>query len=735
MNRKLRCVFVAILLITMLTFCSCVSAEAIPSGLANSFYEYSGECGEHASWQYVNHTLVISGYGPMESYASLNVHAPWYDIKEDIWQIIIEDGITTISDSAFMDFSSLEEITVAESVTVIGSHAFNGCGSLASIILPGSLTEIGFGAFYCCSSISEMVIPKNVKSIGQSAFGGCSRMTKVSFSSEIELIDTDAFDYCNALTDVYYDGDYDTITNIMIAQGNNRIKTALWHCNDLTAHLTATASGDCGANVHWRLIDDTLSISGEGPMTNFRGLNSHAPWYDWKDGITSVYVESGITTIGNYAFSDFGNVIDVELPDTITYIGSYAFSSCNMLTEIQFPANLKTIEFGGFYCCGKLQSASLPDGMTTIGQYAFAGCSSLGSVSIPVSLSLVNNKAFDYCSLLTDVFYSGNYENIESITIEQGNTSFKKALWHCADKTDYIKMKLDGICGEDARWSFADGVLTISGTGIMESYRGLNEHAPWYDCKDEITSVVIQPGITTIGDYSFIDCRKIESVVIPDGIITIGVHAFSSCSQLKDVALPDSVEKINFAAFYCCSSITSMTIPERVVYIGQNAFAGCSRMTSIRLPLSLASIDLDAFASCRSLTDVYYAGNYEQAHSIQINTGSSDLLNAEWHYNSLSIDFDTLEDVLYLPQSIVDICDEAFTHTQAQVIVIPDGCSSIGNRAFANMSKLKYVVIPASVSSIADDAFAQDQGITIIGEIQSEAESFAYAHGFRFAQR
>lgn len=125
---------------------------------------------------------------------------------------------------------------------------------------------------------------------------------------------------------------------------------------------------------------------------------------------------------------------------------------------------------------------------------------------------------------------------------------------------------VDGKCGENAQWSFEDGILTISGTGDMDSYNGLDlgsRQPPWGDFRNDISRVIIENGITSIGAYAFARSSNLMDVEIPSSVQKIGIYAFQDCENLKEVTLPDGVDyKSNFAFQGCDTKITYPDISE-----------------------------------------------------------------------------------------------------------------------------------------------------------------------------
>jgi len=157
-------------------------------------------------------------------------------------------------------------------------------------------------------------------------------------------------------------------------------------------------------------------------------------------------------------------------------------------------------------------------------------------------------------------------------------------------------------------WKISDGTLTVSGTGAMPDYEcepdNCSTTTPWAFCQKAITAVVIENGITAIGNYAFLACRNLKFVTISNSVTSIGDAAFLGCSSLESIIIPDSVTSIGHGTFGGCSSLESITIPDSVTFIGHGTFLGCSSLESIIIPNSVISIEDVAFFDCSSLQSV-----------------------------------------------------------------------------------------------------------------------------------
>ena len=226
-----------------------------------------------------------------------------------------------------------------------------------------------------------------------------------------------------------------------------------------------------------------------------------------------------------------------------------------------------------------------------------------------------------------------------------------------------------GTCGENLTWelNLETGTLTISGTGKMADYSNNN---PWYS-NDNIKSVIIEDGITSIGNDAFYKCENLTFVSIPGSVTSIGHGAFSYCIGLSGIDIPDSVVSIGGGAFSNCNNLESITIPGNIRTINNNLFYDCDSLVEIIIPDTVLSIGESAFAYCDNLTNI-----------------------------SLS-------------DSITSIGSRAFSNcTSLDKIIIPDSVTSIGISAFDNCYNLTSITLPVGVTSIPVFAFRNCNNLT-----------------------
>lgn len=156
--------------------------------------------------------------------------------------------------------------------------------------------------------------------------------------------------------------------------------------------------------------------------------------------------------------------------------------------------------------------------------------------------------------------------------------------------TSLVLSAQSGDCGENATWTLSGSTLTISGQGKMQNYYDPQDRkAPWKEYADQIHEIVVNPGITDIGDYAFNECTNATTVSLPEGLLTIGQHAFTKCSSLQSVTFPESLTAIGAECsrydpyegyvFAECTQLKTVTIPANVTIIARHTFRDCDIRT------------------------------------------------------------------------------------------------------------------------------------------------------------
>ena len=391
-------------------------------------------------------------------------------------------------------------------------------------------------------------------------------------------------------------------------------------------------SGTCGENVTWTLADGVLTISGTGAMEDY-GWGS-APWFESRDSILHVIVESGVTRVGSNAFGVLKAVTVISLSDTVTSIGEYAFQTSQSLTKLSLPDSLETIEKYAFHGSGITQ-ISLPDAVETLGEglfmncealttaeiggsvtvipkYCFSGCSGLETVSLPDGITSIQYGAFTSAAPKT-IHFAGTADQWNAITIDSSNTALCNADIYCDDVLLENPVVANGYCGSSVQWNLdQSGKLTIFGSGNMYNYYepgttgGSSGYgsmdAPWYTLRSNVKTLEIQEGVTRVGQYAFYNLTGITEVVIPESVLTVEEDAFRNCTSLVSVEILGPVDKIYQNAFNGCTSLSTLILHDGAKQILSHALEGCTKLKNVRFPASLTSIPSGLFEDCGKIT-------------------------------------------------------------------------------------------------------------------------------------
>lgn len=255
-----------------------------------------------------------------------------------------------------------------------------------------------------------------------------------------------------------------------------------------------------------------------------------------------------------------------------------------------------------------------------------------------------------------------------------------------------------GDSGSNVTWLLDDnGTLTISGSGKIEDYRS-DIDQPWYSNRSDITSVVIEPGVTSIGSLAFYKCSNLTSITIPSGLTSIGEMAFFNCSALTSVTIPNGVISIGNFAFGSCTGLKSITIPSSVTSIENNIFQDCTGLTNITVDSSNPSFCSESGVLFnKDKTTLIYCPR-RKTGSYTIPDGVTAIGDYAFYYCS------GLTSVT-IPSSVTSIGGSAFQHcTGLTSITIPNSVTSIVNLAFWDCDSLTIVYIPSGVNFVPDES-------------------------------
>lgn len=262
-----------------------------------------------------------------------------------------------------------------------------------------------------------------------------------------------------------------------------------------------------------------------------------------------------------------------------------------------------------------------------------------------------------------------------------------------SDESDAATSGTTGSC----TWELNGSVLTISGTGPMADYTG-NTSRPWGTA---LTKVIINEGVTKIGNYSFYNCSQLYSVTLPTTIATVGNYTFYGCPLITSLAFSESLTSIGNSSFQNCTALKNINLGNYITTIGESAFYGCSSLKTVTGVDSVTTIGVAAFRSCSSLTSFTLSDSVtaipNSCFSSCTSLNTIDLNNVQT-IGSNSFSYCTSMNSITFRTSLTSIGMEAFSNcTSLTSVSIPAGVLMISTNAFQNCTGLQSASIPSSM--------------------------------------
>ena len=650
--------------------------------------------------------------------------ATWVEYNDQFQYMVHEDGKTCKIASANQNISGVVEIPSevdGYTVTEIADDGFVNCHEMESVIIPDTVTTIGSYAF-AATNITSIEIPASVTEIRN------DKGTPFD-NSMLEAINVAEGNekYCS-VDGVLFNKDKTSLVKHPCQTSE------VYTVPEGVKKIEAYAFAGCGINqggFDIKSLPDTLeeienaafeystitslkipasvkkiSYDNEGKgivrgCTNLKNIevSSKNTKYKSQDG---VLFNKDMTDL--IAFPAASQIEEYKMPDTVRTISSFAFMQMNL---------------GEF----KLEKVKCSSNLKEIGWNAFDG-SKIKEIELPISLEHIYRSAFTE-SLVQDVYYTGTEGDRSNIVIDEVNDQLTDATWH---------YKANMPLTENS-WKLENGVLTLSGKGAWDSYAKAVKQ-PWYEDRSKITSVVIEDGITEIGEFNFYGLTNVKEITIPSSVTKIGAYALKNCSALKNITLPENLTSIGESALYGCG-LTKVTIPAAVTEIQDYAFSRNTALKELSFSGSAPVIADHAFSGVKTAVtfptdDPSWTDEVKKDYSGALNWNDE----AGKQYCGKDATWKLENGVLTISGTgAVDKYDSAtespWSEQKQDVnkIIVVDGITSVGDFAFYGMTNLTEITLPDSVRTVGAYAFKKCSGlekITLPENLQEIQESAFY---------
>ena len=450
---------------------------------------------------------------------------------EEIIDLVIPEGVESISRKAFNNCLSFKSITVPTSLTTLGTDVFDNSTNVERLywnavncttngaLEAGNITEVTFGdqveyiplALLKNAKITSLAVPPSVREIGNNAFEGCSRLTDVSMGDSLLVLGANAFKNCSALTAIDIP---DAVTTVgeKAFSGCSKLNTLTIGRGVKVINGYATENCTNLKHIIYNAIDATLyyfypTVMEE--LTIGEGVRTIPEDLAYSSKIKSVTMPNSVTSIGEQAFYRCHELKTVNLSDSLCSIAPLAFAQCEKIESITLPKTLTSLGYSAFNGCSGLKTVKLSPELTSIESSVFGNCSSLTGVTIPPKVRSIGYEAFYKCSGLT------------YITLPDSLTQMGVSAFHYCSGLEHILSYINNPsqCDVYGSWRFEgidkeNCVLHVP-KGTAAAYRAENG---WKDFIHIVEENYPQPGdINGDGEINISDANSVIDIIVNGG--------------------------------------------------------------------------------------------------------------------------------------------------------------------------------------------------------------------------
>jgi len=619
--------------------------------------------------------------------------------------------VESIGGNVFKNQKLLRNVVICDGIKSISQEAFYNCNSIETLILPSTLTYIGNGAFAKCELLESIDIPDTLENLGSEAFRDCKKIESITLTKQVTTIGVDIFVGCDNLSVFNYEG---TLTDF--------IKFNVAKCGMFFKVDKCFIDGE--------ELSDNLIIPSDLeyiPNSAFRGCKF----------IKNVVIPNTVKQIGGAAFYGCSEIESISIP----FVGKSATEEPSSDTvfgfifgSVKYEGSIETVQY---YCQSYSTKYYIPSKLTKVVinfgdvQYgAFYNCKSLVDIEIN-GVGSIGTDAFYNCESLENVYYKGSLTNWCAIEFGNANSNPMSFASHF-----YLQSSQD--------WVELTSITTPAGVNSILPYTfyGFNN----------VSNIVVSDEVTSIGVKAFENCTSLISLTTPiiggSGNVDYN-YSFKGSTLLKNITLTKSNDMVNNAFSSCVNLenvyfngsidawlnmdfgnqysnpmvyadnfyfwdedeyklISELQISNSLHEIKQYALYGFNNLTTVIIGESVTDIGVGAFGGCANINDLII-------NSKTINFKDNVFINAKVdnvYYNGDVGDWTThgFNNIESTPMSCADKCymknseDDYYVVTKLE---IPSLISSVKKFQFYGFKDVTSIIVPTSVKLIEGMAFAE----------------------------
>ena len=555
---------------------------------------------------------------------------------------------------------------------------------LETVLIPAQyngkpVKEIAEEGFLYNETIKSLIVLEGVEKIGRNAFNGCTNLEEISLPNSLTCVGFGAFD------DTAYAKNEENWTDSVLYVGNwlVAVKNSQTSVCSVKEGTVGIASGVFVKSNFFEInFPDSVQYL-DATVNNFTGrltkisLGTGIPAFNstmFHFGTNSYKVEIAISEDNPYMKVQDNFILSKDGKTLFWHFGS--------VSELSIPDGVEKIEAYALAYRGDIQKVHIPDSIVEICEAAFYDCYGLKEITIPDNVQILGKHAFGACGKLELLSIGAGLQEIGEDALQ---VKSEKLTTITLSEENTILLVVDGA------------LYTADGKTLL-----------LYPSNDSRTSFTLREGTEILASEAFYKADNLKEIVFSNSLITIKSKAIQSCYMLRDVVIPDSVQTIEKNAFYNCIGLISVKLGNGLQTIDRNAFYYAYRLVYVYNTSSLKLNDFNV-----NFTDGAYVTVpvYNDLSGVKLSTDENGFTTYADGDEVILIDYMGEETDIVIPDGVTRIGRRAFHNYTTPVLLlsvtIPDSVKVIEEYAFYAHFKLKRVVCGTGLKEIHEQAFAE----------------------------